>query len=174
MKTLRAVAGSIGFALTAAFWALASNTQAASIVAIYTFSNTLPGGVDGGTPVSGLIQASNGVMYGTALNGGTNNGYGTIFKVTTNGVFTPLYTFNGLTTDGSTPYAGLVQGTNGSFYGTCYGGGTNAYGSIYRLTSSGAFTELYGFNRRCQRPDSGVRLISPMKGISANGPAERG
>ena len=147
LKTRQAVLGSIYLALAAAFLFAVPQVRAATIAPIYTFTNTLPGGVDGATPTGGLIQASNGVLYGTTLNGGSNNGYGTIFTVTTNGAFTPLYTFNGLTTDGSTPYAGLVQGTNGNFYGTCYGGGTNAYGSIYRLSSSGAFTELYGFNR---------------------------
>ena len=148
MMKPRLVPGRVCLALAMAVLAAVSLAQGASIAPLYTFTNTFPGGgVDGGTPVGGLIQASNGVLYGTTLNGGTNNGYGTIFKVTTDGVFTPLYTFTSSTTDGSTPYAGLLQGTNGNFYGTCYGGGTNAYGSIYRLTGAGAFSELYGFNR---------------------------
>jgi uncharacterized repeat protein (TIGR03803 family) len=125
----------------------AGSARAANIVALYTFTNTLPGGVDGGTPLAGLIQASNGVLYGTTLNGGSNNGYGTVFKITTNGVFTPLYTFTQTAADGGTPWAGLLQATNGSFYGTTSQGGSNGYGSVFRLTSTGAFTELYGFTR---------------------------
>ena len=104
----------------------------------------MPGGVDGGTPGGGLFQASNGVLYGTTINGGTN-GYGTVFKITTNGVFTPLYSFRSLSTDGSTPYAGLRQGTNGNFYGVASQGGSNSYGSIFKWTSAGAFSELYAF-----------------------------
>ncbi len=134
-------------ALAAVLSMTVRDAPAANIVALYTFTNTLPGGVDGGTPLGGLIQAGNGVLYGTTANGGSNNGYGTLFKITTNGVFTPLYTFNGLASDGSTPCAGLLQGTNGNFYGAASQGGSNGYGSVFKLTSAGAFTELYGFTR---------------------------
>ncbi len=125
----------------------AGSARAANIVALYTFTNTLPGGVDGGTPLAGLIQSSNGVLYGTTLNGGSNNGYGTVFKITTNGVFTPVYTFSNSPSDGGTLWSGLLQGTNGNFYGTASLGGSNGSGSVFRLTSTGAFTELYGFTR---------------------------
>jgi uncharacterized repeat protein (TIGR03803 family) len=125
----------------------AGSARAANIVALYTFTNTLPGGVDGGTPLAGLIQASNGVLYGTTLNGGSNNGYGTVFKITTNGVFSPVYTFTQTAVDGGTPWAALLQATNGNFYGTASQGGSNGCGSVFRLTSTGAFTELYGFTR---------------------------
>jgi uncharacterized repeat protein (TIGR03803 family) len=115
----------------------------AGIVALYTFTN----GVDGGTPAGGLIQAGNGLCYGTTLNGGTNSpGYGTIFKVTTNGGFTPLYTLTG-TANGGSPYAGLALATNGILYGDAYTGGSNAYGSVFKITTNGAFTELYGFHQ---------------------------
>jgi uncharacterized repeat protein (TIGR03803 family) len=132
-------------ALAAVFSMTVRAAHGASIVALYPFTN----GVDGGTPYGALIQASNGVFYGTAVNGGTNNGYGTIFKVTTNGVFTPLYTFTNGVNDGSSPYAGLLQGTNGIFYGTASQGGSvsSGAGSIFKLTSTSAFTELYGFSR---------------------------
>ena len=125
----------------------AGSARAANIVALYTFTNTLPGGVDGGTPLAGLIQASNGVLYGTTLNGGSNNGYGTVFKITTNGVFSPVYTFTQTAVDGGTPWAGLLQATNGNFYGMASQGGSNGFGSVFRLTSTGTFTELYGFTR---------------------------
>jgi len=132
-------------ALAAVFFMAAGDAPGASLVALYTFTNTLSGGVDGGTPGGGLIQASNGVFYGTTINGGTNNADGTIFKITTGGVFTPLYSFHGPNTDGSTPYASLLQGTNGNFYGVASQGGTNSYGSIFKWTSSGAFSQLYAF-----------------------------
>jgi uncharacterized repeat protein (TIGR03803 family) len=55
--------------------------------------------------------------------GGTN-GYGTVFKISTNGALTTLYSFTG-GNDGAYPDAGLVQGSDGYFYGTTDGGGTN-------------------------------------------------
>jgi uncharacterized repeat protein (TIGR03803 family) len=125
----------------------AGSARAANIVALYTFTNTLLTGVDGGTPAAGLIQAGNGVLYGTTLNGGSNNGSGTVFKITTNGVFTPVYAFSNNPSDGATPYAGLLQAANGNFYGTASQSGSNGYGSVFRLTSAGAFTELYGFTQ---------------------------
>jgi len=133
--------------LAAVFSMTVRNAPAANIVVLYTFTNTLSGGVDGANPGGGLIQASNGVLYGTTVNGGTNDAYGTIFNVTTNGVFTPLYTFTSSAVNGAEPYAGLVQGTNGNFYGVASQSGSNGYGSIFKLTSTGAFSELYGFSR---------------------------
>ena len=76
-----------------------------------------------GIPYAGLVQGSDGNFYGTTYDGGTN-GYGTVFKISTNGVLTSLHSFTG-TNDGANPYAGLVQGSDGNFYGTTYSGGTN-------------------------------------------------
>ena len=47
-----------------------------------------------------------------------------MFKISTNGALTTLYSFTG-GNDGANPQAGLVQGSDGNFYGTTYGGGTN-------------------------------------------------
>ena len=55
----------------------------------------------------------------------------------------PLYSFNG--SDGAYPYAGLVQGSDGNFYGTTGGGGTNGAGTVFRITSGGSLTTLYNF-----------------------------
>ena len=65
----------------------------------------------------GLIQASNGVPYGTAINGGTNNNTERFSRSQPTACSPRCLTFTGSATDGSTPYAGLLQGTNGSFYG---------------------------------------------------------
>jgi uncharacterized repeat protein (TIGR03803 family) len=94
----------ICLALAAVFCMGVGDAAAANIVVLYAFSNS----VDGATPEGGIIQASNGVLYGTTVNGGTN-GWGAIFSITTNGLFTPLYSFKSSTTDGATPYAGLAQ-----------------------------------------------------------------
>jgi uncharacterized repeat protein (TIGR03803 family) len=117
----------------------------AAIVALYTFSD----GVDGATPESGLIQAPSGVCYGTTINGGSNGPIraGTIFKVTTNGVLTPLYTLTEGANNSGLPYAGLALAANGILYGDGQYGGTNNNGSVFKITTNGAFTELYGFTQ---------------------------
>ena len=72
------------------------------------------------------------------------NGYGTVFQITPAGGLTTLHTFtNG--SDGSFPTAGLVQGADGQFYGAAHGGGTNGYGTVFRINASGALKPLYSF-----------------------------
>jgi uncharacterized repeat protein (TIGR03803 family) len=76
---------------------------------------------DGELPASGLAAGTDGKFYGTTENGGAD-GYGTIFKITFEGVLTTLYSFGGAN-DINT---GVVQATNGSFYGTTLEGGTGS------------------------------------------------
>src|SRR5258708_5164488 len=77
----------------------------------------------GATPLSTLLVASDGVLYGTTYQGGTNN-VGTVFKVNPDGsgyAILRVFTRNG--TDGYNPRAALAQGTDGALYGTASGGG---------------------------------------------------
>jgi uncharacterized repeat protein (TIGR03803 family) len=96
---------------------------------------------DGAYPTGTLIQSTDGDFYGTTWGGGAT-GQGTVFKINTSGVLTTLYTFclNGLyhCTDGSGPFAGLVQATDGNFYGTTQAGGT-----VFKITPSGKLTTLH-------------------------------
>jgi uncharacterized repeat protein (TIGR03803 family) len=58
---------------------------------------------------------------------------------------TTLYSFtHGF--DGAQPYAGLALGSDGNFYGTCFEGGTNDLGSVFKITPGGALTPLYSFS----------------------------
>jgi uncharacterized repeat protein (TIGR03803 family) len=100
-------------------------------------------GSDGQTPYAGLIQGSDGNLYGTTYFGGAG-GLGTVFKVTPGGTETVLYSFAG-GSDGEHPYAGVIQGSDGNFYGTTYQGGTSGYGTVFRLTPSGTEAVLYAF-----------------------------
>ena len=95
-------------------------------------------------PSSALVQGSGDNFYGTTAYGGAR-GDGTVFQVTTNGVLTPLVSFEGA--DGSHPVAALVQGTDGNFYGTTADGGTNGNnGTVFQITPAGALTTLASFN----------------------------
>jgi uncharacterized repeat protein (TIGR03803 family) len=103
---------------------------------------------DGATPVRPLIQAVDGDLYGTTEGGGdiTCNapyGCGTVFKLTTAGVLTTLHVFEG--SDGQMPLGGLVQATDGNFYGTTNQGGVDGYGTIFKITRTGSLTTLFSF-----------------------------
>jgi uncharacterized repeat protein (TIGR03803 family) len=89
---------------------------------LYSFCSQI-GCPDGEYPYAGLIQATNGEFYGTTVSGGNaGEGSSTIVKISPNGTLTTLYTFDG--TQGIYPDAGLIQATNGDFYGTTQEGGT--------------------------------------------------
>ena len=117
------------------------NSQAQFTI-LHTFLDT-----DGGYP-AGLVQGSDGTFYGTTYYGGTHDiahgGDGTVFKVTPTGTFTSLYSFTG-GSDGGYP-GGLVQGTDGDFYGTTYYGGLrsglNGNGTIFKITPTGSLTTI--------------------------------
>jgi uncharacterized repeat protein (TIGR03803 family) len=101
---------------------------------------------DGEQPAAGLIQASDGNLYGTTHGGGAFGG-GTVFKITTAGALTVLYNFCAESgcTDGQMPLAGLTQATDGSLYGSTNNGGSQGYGTLFAITTSGALTTLYNF-----------------------------
>ncbi len=118
-------------------------TPAGILTTLHTFTN----GLDGGNPYAPLIQGTDGNFYGTTSSGGGKNGYGTVFQITPAGALTPLHAFtnSGSGKGGTYPTAGLVQGADGQFYGTTHGGGTNGYGTIFKISSSGVLSYLYSF-----------------------------
>jgi uncharacterized repeat protein (TIGR03803 family) len=93
-------------------------------------------GEDGYKPTAGLVQATDGNFYGTTFEGGAGacyDGCGTVFKITPSGTLTTLHNFD--RTDGANPVAGLVQDTDGNFYGTTESGGANGnYGTVFSLS----------------------------------------
>ena len=97
---------------------------------------------DGQDPAGTLIQGSDGNFYGTTEGGGSVGG-GTVFRMTPAGVLTVLYGLgNGY--DGAEPDAGVIQGSDGNFYGTTRLGGHGA-GTVFVLTPAGGYTALYSF-----------------------------
>jgi uncharacterized repeat protein (TIGR03803 family) len=117
-------------------------------------------GSNGRNPGASLVQGSDGNFYGMTLNGGNttacgSNGCGTIFKMTPSGSLKTLAIFNG--TNGSAPYASLIQGSDGNFYGTTQYGGTgfdpnasyppySGYGTVFKMKPDGTITTLFAFD----------------------------
>jgi uncharacterized repeat protein (TIGR03803 family) len=99
---------------------------------------------DGFQPEAPLVQAIDGDLYGTTAAGGAY-GRGTVFKITPGGTLTTLYSFGAQSGDGVAPYAGLVQATDGNFYGTTLLGGANYAGTVFKITPRGKLTTLYSF-----------------------------
>ena len=102
-------------------------------------------GAHGVSPYGPLIQASDGNFYGTTFGGGANN-FGTVFKMAPDGTTSVIHDFN-FSPDGGHPNAGLVQATDGNFYGTTGYGGTLGFGTVYKLTPGGTYTVLYTFDQ---------------------------
>jgi uncharacterized repeat protein (TIGR03803 family) len=103
---------------------------------------------EGDKPEGGVVQASDGNLYGTTEGGGTAN-LGAVYRVTLAGEFTVLHQFTGSQptgpTDGAQPFGEMIQASDGNFYGTTSGGGTGNLGSIFQLTPAGVYTTVYSF-----------------------------
>jgi uncharacterized repeat protein (TIGR03803 family) len=104
-------------------------TSAGTVTVLHTFSHTAP---DGFQTLAGLVQATDGNLYGVTVNGGTS-GDGVIFRVGPTGgsSYSVRYSFNGTT--GFGPAVALLQHTNGLLYGLTHGGGVNNWGTFYSL-----------------------------------------
>jgi uncharacterized repeat protein (TIGR03803 family) len=121
-------------------------TPQGTLNVLYNFAG---GSTDGWDPRGCIIQASDGNFYGTTYAGGTNN-LGTVYKMTPAGVVKVIYSFENTSTNpaGNGPFAGLVQATDGKFYGATYGGG-GLYGSagvLFQVTSTPTYKVLYPFS----------------------------
>lgn len=133
---------------------------------------------DGSGPGAGLVLASDGNFYGTTAGGGTHS-LGTVFKITTAGKLTTLYSFCSKTncTDGSGPMVKLVQAKNGKLYGITSHGGTQSEtwcssgsysncGTIFNITTAGRLITLYNFcsEANCSDPAPGIGLTLASDG----------
>ncbi len=127
------------------------------------------GGNEGGTP-NALMQATNGIFYGTTEFGGANQ-LGLLFKMTTNGTLTTLASFDG--TNGGVPRAALVQGVDGNLYGTSAAGGTNSAGNVFKLAPDGTPTNLYSFTGGSDGANPSAALVQGVDG-SFYGTAQNG
>src|SRR5580698_1971402 len=122
------------------FCAAASSAQ--------TFNTLLSfDGTNGSGPLSTFVQGINGNFYGTTSAGGAYGG-GTVFEITPGGSLTTLYNFCAQPncSDGSDPTANLVQTTSGTFWGTTGNGGTNNYGTVFKMSPAGALVTMHTFD----------------------------
>lgn len=107
------------------------------VTLLHTFT-----GIDGFTPVTALLLASDGNFYGTTNTSGSIVGPGEVYRVTPAGAFTIVHSFNGL--DGAYSSAPLLQARDGHFYGTT-SGGQGFGGEVFRMTPAGDVTVLHRF-----------------------------
>jgi uncharacterized repeat protein (TIGR03803 family) len=104
-------------------------------------------GSEGLSSYGGLIQGSDGNLYGTTFFGGNDeDSVGTVFKLTLSGTYTLLHSFViDDNKDPRKPYTGLAQGPDGNLYGTTLEGGSSERGTIFRISTSGEFSVIHTF-----------------------------
>ena len=124
-------------------------------------------GIDGANPWAGVIQASDGLLYGTTryIGAGGGGGYGTVFKLNpTNGSgYTVLKRFTE-PLEGQQPFGEVVEGTNGVLYGTTFAGGSG-YGTLFKMEKDGTgFETLRRFSTGAEGRNPHAGLV-----VGANG-----
>ncbi len=140
-------------------WKMALNGS--SLTVLHSFT-----GPDGAGPMAGVIEGSDGKLYGTAEYGGANN-LGTVYYLRKDGSgFGVAHSFSAAPMDGYNPQTGLTRGLGGKLYGTTQFGGLNDNGSdgiIYSIDPSAgnAFSIVYNFN--------GTTGANPLSALSSDG-----
>jgi uncharacterized repeat protein (TIGR03803 family) len=138
---------------------------------VLTYLGSLYGPASGGYPIGDLTEGPDGWLYGV-----TQYGYGTIFKVSTNGDFGTVHWFD--IPDSYLPSGGLLLSSDGNFYGVTSGGGASYGGSVYRLGRNGTFGVVASFLHwvgNAEHPN-GKLLEAPDGGLYgvANSPGDAG
>lgn len=139
--------------------------QGGSETVLYSFSGNggIAASTDGAWPTS-LMLGSDGNFYGTTQSGGAYN-EGTVFEFSSGGVESVIYSFSGhggvpSSTDGALP-VGLIQGSDGSFYGTTLLGGANDGGTAFNI-ASGVESVIYSFGGGPTGATSSSDGIAPL------------
>ena len=140
-------------------------TPGGIVTTLYSFCSRINCS-DGSLPGAALLQATDGNFYGTTIQGGISNactgGCGTVFRISPNGTFSSVHSFctAGVSCpDGSEPFAALIQGSDGGFYGTTYLGGAVNFGTVFSISRGGSFATLHSFME--PRGDG----VNPMAGL---------
>ncbi len=122
-------------------------TPGGVITTLHSFS----GVPDGANPMAALVFGADGMLYGSAMNQGADSqAFGTIFRISTGGVFSVLHAFvedPATGNDGGAPRASLLQGTDRNFSGTTSAlGGVDYAGTVFSMNSAGVMTTLHDFD----------------------------
>lgn len=143
-------------------------TPAGGLTTLYNFCSQ-PNCADGYTSDSALVQATSGNLYGTTYVGGANKS-GTVFEMTPAGELTTLYAFcsRANCTDGNEPSGGLVQASNGNFYGTTAIGGYHNSGTVYEITPEGKLKTLHVFCTQSGCPDGNLPSGALVQAANGN------
>ncbi len=143
-------------------------TAAGKLTNLYSFC-ALSGCTDGRDPLVAPILGSDGNFYGTTVSGGNSNDAGTVYKMTIGGKLTTLYSFcpTQPCPDGNSP-VGLIEGSNGNFYGVAQYGGAFGDGTFFELTSLGQFKVLHSFCAQSGCSGGASPEASPMQAINGN------
>jgi uncharacterized repeat protein (TIGR03803 family) len=115
--------------------------KAQTFTVLYNFGSVLD------DPVHGALTMSQGVdgdIYTGSAEGGQDYQQGAVFKMTTGGQLTLLYSFSYVQGSGAGS-SGLTLGTDGDFYGVTPTGGNSGDGTAYKITASGSLSKLYDF-----------------------------
>jgi uncharacterized repeat protein (TIGR03803 family) len=110
-------------------------TNGVGFTNLHTFSTTT---TDSSHPLAGLVQGTNGMLFGVSSNGAASAG-GAVFRIATNGTgYTILHSFTGASGDGMYPVANLVCDTNNTLYGVTLLGGASGFGTIFKINGDGS------------------------------------
>jgi len=146
--------GGGGTGFSDSYGAFFKMTPTGTVTSLHNFNY-----LEADNPWAPLIQATDGNFYGTSSTGGTYE-EGTVFKVTPSGTVTVLHEFGSVSNDGNGPlYGGLVQNTDGNFYGVTSLGGSFNLGTAYKVTPTGTVTILHNFGSTStdgQEPKGGL------------------
>jgi uncharacterized repeat protein (TIGR03803 family) len=138
---------------------------------VETVLHSFAGSSDGAEPQAGLVQASDGNLYGTTQFGGTDSD-GIVFKITTAGVETVLYAFTGTTTDGANPATPLIAASDGNLYGTTGSGGNagcrGGCGTVFKISTAGVEAALYVFTAGGGQSQHGPDPTALLQGSDGN------
>src|SRR5260370_29445562 len=131
------------------------NKDAAADMVLHSFSPF----ADGQRPLAGVVEGSDGVLYGTTYYGGSNNG-GTVFKLNKDASGYRVLLQFGAAGDGQLPWAGVVEGSDGALYGATQYGGSDDLGTLFQLIKDGSgYRILHSFSNSTgdgQRPQAGL------------------
>jgi uncharacterized repeat protein (TIGR03803 family) len=156
-----------GFAGSGGDGILFSLTPSGTFTVLYQFN----GGSGGVFPVSPLVEASDGNLYGVTDATG-NNYQGTVYKYDlSTGLFSTILTFNQDGSQGNTLSGPLLQAADGNLYGVAVSGGAYDYGAIYSLTTSGTLLWEYSFGVYAVQPDGALIQASDgnIYGVTVGG-----